>query len=340
LKSFHFADFLKEYGQANPPQLCYKSSDDFVQWQSNFFNQLKKLQGPVPERIPLQAKLIKEVRENDHMRYLYHIQVNTFSTLPVYLLVPHNIKAQEKRPALLALHGHCTLGIDTVAGVRGMNQGDDSLRSYGLFAAQSGYIVVTPAWWGWPGRDKHLEQIGSQRDRCNVIQMAASMYGINVLTLHLQDAQAAVDFLYEQEQVDCERIGCLGNSYGGRTAMWSTIFDQRIKACVAAGCMNTFRERSTKLSSCGIQFFPGLLQYGDVPELFSLIAPRPLQLQSGLKDQLITASDRDEMLKVVKEGYKHTGQSENLDYYSHKGGHLLIWKAAEKFFNRYFKLRC
>ena len=58
--------------------------------------------------------------------------------------------------------------------------------------------------------------------------------------------------------------------------MWCTIFDPRIVACVASGCMNTFRERSQKLSSCGIQYPFGLLQYGDVPELFSLIAPRPL----------------------------------------------------------------
>jgi hypothetical protein len=62
--------------------------------------------------------------------------------------------------------------------------------------------------------------------------------------------------------------------------MWFTIFDERIRACVASGCMNMFRERSLKLASCGIQFLTGVLQYGDVDELFVLIPPRPMQLQA------------------------------------------------------------
>lgn len=36
--------------------------------------------------------------------------------------------------------------------------------------------------------------------------------------------------------------------------MWLTLDDERVRACVPSGCMNHFRERSQKLSSCGIQF--------------------------------------------------------------------------------------
>ncbi|MFA7260757.1 MAG: hypothetical protein WC013_14745, partial [Aeromonas bestiarum] len=78
----------------------------------------------------------------------------------------------------------------------------------------------------------------------------------------------------------------------GRTAMWATIFDDRIRACVASGCMNTFRERSLKLAACGVQYPYGLLRLGDVPELFSLIAPRPLQLQAVASEPLKKAPGR------------------------------------------------
>ena len=135
-------------------------------------------------------------------------------------------------------------------------------------------MVLSPAWWGWHGRDGHVDRAGG-RDKCNVVQMAAGMYGLNVLSLHMQDAQAALDVLAARPEVDADRIGCLGNSYGGRTTMWFTILDERVKACVTSGCMNTFRERSLKLSSCGIQYLPGILAHGDVAELFSLIPPRP-----------------------------------------------------------------
>ena len=195
-------------------------------------------------------------------------------------------------------------------------------------------MVLVPAWWGWAGRDGHTSLVG-QRDKCNVIQMAAGMYGLNVTALHVQDAQAAVDVLAERPEVDAARIGCLGNSYGGRTTMWITIYEPRIRACVPSGCMNTFRERSLKLSSCGIQYLPGLLKYGDVPEVFSLIAPRPMQLQAGAQDGLLNDADRDAMAATVRRAYELSGVPENLELHSHPGGHILQWGAAKQFLEKH-----
>jgi len=120
--------------------------------------------------------------------------------------------------------------------------------------------------------------------------------------------------------------------------MWLTIFDDRIKACVPSGCMNTFRERSLKLSSCAIQYLPGLLQCGDVPELFSLIAPRPMQLQAGEGDNLITPSDRDRIKQVVEKVYCLLGAEKNFEYVLHSRGHEFAWDHATPFFQRHLKI--
>jgi len=144
-----------------------------------------------------------------------------------------------------------------------------------------------------------------------------------------------IDDLVANRLNDAARIGCIGNSYGGRTTLWLTIFDDRIRACIPAGCMNHFRERSLKLSSCGIQYPFGLLQYGDVPELFSLIAPRPMQLQAGRQDPLITAGDRDTMAAVVRRAYRELGNEANFDYALHEGGHILLWDLAAPFLARH-----
>ena len=117
--------------------------------------------------------------------------------------------------------------------------------------------------------------------------------------------------------------------------MWFTIFDERIRACIASGCMNTFRERSLKLSSCGIQCPHGLLRYGDVPEMFCLIAPRPLQLQAGEGDSLITPSDRDMIEKTVRRAYQRCGVEDRFSYELHKEGHRLLWEPAETFLKRH-----
>jgi len=329
-----FIDFLDAYGSVHPPTMIYGEGEDFEEWQARFRRQLEALRGPLPERVEPEVEIVESVVCRDHTRYLMRIPVNAFSTLVAYLLVPNGMSTEERRPGLIASHGHAKHGIDTVCGVRGMYEEDQARRAYGLFAVQAGYVVLAPAWWGWAGRDGHLDRVGG-RDRCNVIQMAAAMYGMNVTALHIQDGQAALDALAARPEVDASHMGCLGNSYGGRTTMWLSIFDERIKACVPTGCMNTFRERSLKLASCGIQYLPGLLQHGDVPELFGLIAPRPMQLQAGEGDALITASDRDAMLETVRRAYSLLGTEANFEYVLHPDGHLLRWDLAAPFLKRH-----
>jgi len=334
MKKYSFIDFLDSYGRANPSELPYNEHEDFPGWQTKLKKKLLELRAPMPDRVDPEVTVIETVEEPDHTRHLIQIAVSEFSMLPAYLLIPHGLKKGDKRPGLLVSHGHCQYGFESISGARGIDEGDNNLRADALFAVRSGYVVIVPSWRGWSGRDGHIDLVRT-RDKCNVIQMAASMYGFNVLDLHIQDAQAAIDVLTTREEVDGDRIGCLGNSYGGRTSMWFTIFDERIKACVAAGSMNIFRERSLKLSSCAIQYPYGLLRYADVQDLFCLIAPRPLQLQAGKKDTLITPSDRDMIEKTVRSAYQRSGVEDKFSYALHEEGHLLLWELAEPFFKKH-----
>ena len=113
--------------------------------------------------------------------------------------------------------------------------------------------------------------------------------------------------------------------------MWLTVFDSRVKVCVPSGCMNTFRERSLKLSSCGIQYPFGLLRFGDVPEVFCLIPPQPMQLQAGEGDGLITPAHRDDIEAQVRNAYGLVDAESSLDYVLHGDGHLLEWESAAAF---------
>ncbi|MDT8303358.1 MAG: dienelactone hydrolase family protein, partial [Sedimentisphaerales bacterium] len=243
IPSKSFIDFLEKYGDEHKPGMIYRDGQDFRTWQRAFRRKLESLRSNIPDRVKPEVEILETTELSDHVRQLIHVPVTKFSELIGYLLIPKDIKKSEKRAGIIALHGHHSYGIETICGVR-----KTDYPPYALQAVRSGYVVLAPAWWGWPGRDGHLKRVGD-RDKCNTIQMAASMYGINVLDLHIQDGQAAIDVLCSRADVDTKKIGCIGNSYGCRTAMWLTIFDERIKACVPAGCMNIFRERSLKLSS-------------------------------------------------------------------------------------------
>ena len=328
-----FITFLKEHGEANPPSMQFSADLDFAEWQAEFGDAVARLRGPVPDRVIPELEVVETWEEADHTRQLVRIAVSAYATLVAYLLLP-NCVGSEKRAALVASHGHTRHGIDTTCGVVGMDDAGSAKRAYGLEAVRSGYVVLAPAWWGWKGRDGHLDRVGG-RDKCNVIQMAASMYGLNVTDLHIQDGQAAVDVLVAHPNVDADRIGCIGNSYGGRTTMWLSLFEKRIKACVPTGCMNTFRERSLKLSSCGIQVLPGILRYGDVDDLFCLLAPRALQLQAGTMDGLITSEDRDAMQRKVSAAYAASGHPERFEYVLHQDGHFLDWEKASTFLSQH-----
>jgi len=330
--SASFISLLEAFGQSQPPAMEHREGEKFAAWQKRFKDQLTHLLSPLPERPEPEAEIVETVELADHIRFRLNIRVTDYSTLPANLLIPHDLGSDGKCPGMLVLHGHES-DIDAICGARGMEEGDNDRRAYALFAVRAGYATLAPAMWGWEGRKGHLDLIG-RRDKCNVIQMAAGMYGLNLMDLHLQDHRAALDLLASRPEVDAARIGCLGNSTGGRMTMWLSIFDSRVRACIPSGCMNTFRERSLKLSSCGLQYPFGLLRYGDVPELFSLIAPRPMQLQVGAQDPLITPADRDAMERTVRRAYRQLDAENGFDYVLHPEGHILQWDRAAEFLQK------
>lgn len=335
MASQSFEDLLHNYGSTYPPALPVPADGDIRTWRHELIFRIRELLGDVLSRVALTVKTIQTTVCQGHVRHDLRIAVNALTSLPAYLLVPDNLVEGEKRPAIIALHGHTKFGRDTIAGLDNPHTRSEPALATGLDAVRAGYVALVPAWWGFPGRDAHAERIPKGSEPCNVIQVAASMYGLNVLALHLQDAEAAVDFLSQRPEVDASRIGCMGNSLGGRMAMWLAAMDQRIAATVASGCMNTFRERSLKLRSCAVQCPVGMLRYGDVQEVFSTIAPRPLQLMTGSADKLMMAADVTMIHQTVRHAYHALDAQNNLDFAVHPGGHCLVWELASPFLEKH-----
>ncbi|MFC1716461.1 dienelactone hydrolase family protein [Candidatus Poribacteria bacterium] len=332
---FSFRQFLIRYAQNNPPSMIYKDGD-FRSWQRAFFSKLDELRGDLPPRVPLQAEVVERVQEEDHVRehiYFYSLEGVRVSA---YMLIPNDLEEGERRPGLLCLHGHTPDGKETIVGLSNYHQ-ENPYRGYALDMVRAGFVTLTPDWWGW-GERAEPDFNMSGRDKCNVKFMAAAMYGIPVLSLMICDGQAALDYFISRPEVDGDQVGCLGNSFGGRMTMYMTVFDDRIKACAPSGCANLFRERSSKLSSCGAQFFPGLLKYGDVGEIFSLIAPRPCLHIMGTQDGLLFEEDVAEIREKVQTAYDMLDASDNVEFFVHDGGHHLRGDIASEWFRKIFQI--
>ena len=164
------------------------------------------------------------------------------------------------------------------------------------------------------------------------------MLGKLPMAENLRDAMWVVSLLAGQEMVDPKRIGCVGLSYGGRMTMLTTALDPRIRVAVISGALNVMQERIMKRYSCGAQVIPGLLQYGDVPEIASLIAPRPCLWEVGTKDGLITKSWADAALTRIRRAYRayHAEPHVRVDWFD--GGHRFHGRAAYPFLAEHLPL--
>src|SRR5436309_14635182 len=129
---------------------------------------------------------------------------------------------------------------------------------------------------------------------------------------NLRDCLWALELLARHEQVDAKRLACVGLSYGGRMTMLTTALEPRIRVAVVSGALNVMQERIAGRYSCGAQVIPGLLRYGDVPEIGSLIAPRPCVWEVGSRDALMKPAWVEKGLERMGRVYRALGAEENL----------------------------
>jgi dienelactone hydrolase len=156
------------------------------------------------------------------------------------------------------------------------------------------------------------------------------LLGKTLMAENLRDARWGVELLARHDIVDAERIGCVGLSLGGRMTMLTTALEPRIKVCAISGALNAMQERIARPYGCGAQIIPGLLKYGDVPEISSLIAPRPCLWEVGSQDALIDPLWADEILLRQRRAYKALGAQGQLSVDRFEGGHVWHGKVAER----------
>ena len=150
------------------------------------------------------------------------------------------------------------------------------------------------------------------------------MVGKLLIAENLRDSLWAFEFLARQDVCDPDRIGCVGLSYGGRMTMLTSALEKRIRMAVISGALNLMQERILLRYSCGAQIIPRLLNYGDVPEIASLIAPRPCLWEVGTEDGLVDPDWAElamRRLRRLRRAYSAFDALENLQVDRFQGGH-------------------
>lgn len=121
------------------------------------------------------------------------------------LFLPDGIKPDEIRAGIVLCHGY--------TGVKDLYLPDNA-----RVLNEAGYVVLTFDYKGW-GK--------SEGPRSRLAPMS-----------RVADVQAALTFLGLQKEVDEDRLGIYGTSYGGATVVWTAAIDERVKctvSCVGIG---------------------------------------------------------------------------------------------------------
>jgi len=120
--------------------------------------------------------------------------------------------------------------------------------------------------------------------------------------------------------------------------MMVAALDPRVRVAVISGALNVFQERVQGGGySCGAQVIPGLLQYGDTPEIGSLIAPRPVIWEAGLHDKLMVAGWLEKATDRMQRAYKAAGKPDCFSVHRFDGGHAWHGETAIPLLATYLK---
>jgi dienelactone hydrolase len=318
-------DHIRKLAADAPLKLAFhgKTADECRPWQAAFAAKLRSLLGPHQPPAKWHTTVERIVERTDHRREELLLTADGYPPLPVYLLVPLG-KTAGPHPGILALHGHGKYGYDPVAGCDDRPGVANAIAScnydYGLQLVRRGYVVAVPCLTPFGRRLGKPDSYGKQ-DVCAVTFVRMQLLGKVLMAENLRDSLWALELLLSRKEVDAQRLGCVGLSYGGRMAMLTTALEPRIRVAVVSGALNVMQERIGGHYSCGAQVIPGLLVYGDVPEIGSLIAPRPCVWEVGSRDTLIAPKWADRALERMRRAYTALGAADALQVDRFDGKH-------------------
>jgi len=224
-----------------------------------------------------------------------HIRIQTEPDIwmTMYLLIPAD--ADPNTRLFLCPPGHNGAGKYTVAGLGEYGAIKEKIEQYqydyGMQLAKKGFVAVCPDCRGFGERREEVADakdpvLGLKGD-CYWLAHMGEPLGIPVAGMLVWDLMRLIDYLELRNEWDTEHIGCLGFSGGGMQTLYLAALDERIQYAVISGYMYGFRDALLTLNrNCSCNYIPHLWEHLDMGDIASLIAPRPLVIQSCRQDRL------------------------------------------------------
>ena len=233
--------------------------------------------------------------------------------IPAFLLIP---SGAGPFGAVLVQHQHHNqfhLGKSEVCGLVG-----DPFQAFGPALARQGILVLAPDSIGFEDRRKYpggAEEDAAQyyNEMCNRL-----LRGDTLMNKVLGDSALGISLLCAHPLVDPQRVGILGHSMGGNTALFHGALDERVRFACVSGAVCSYRYRLEKgIGIEAAEVIPGFAKGFDLPDLLACFGARRLLVVSAAQDKY--SQDAEEVVAAARE----LAAENRIDHQRYYGGHGL-----------------
>jgi dienelactone hydrolase len=305
---------LERYKQA-PLALRFqaRSKEAARVWQKKLRTRLETCLGGFPKSHgKLEARTLERKDLGTHTREALVFESRPGLGIFGYLMLPK--QAQEPHAVVICLPGHGR-GVDDISGV------DENGRErttkvgyeydYAVQVVEHGMaaLAIEPFGFGCR-RDAAARAAGAGQSSCQPSAGAALLLGETMAAWRIWDVMRCCDLIVTRKELDASRIGLMGISGGGMITQYAAALEPRIRAAFISCALCTFRDSIVSLSHCIDNYVPGLLNYAESSDIAGLIAPRPLFVESGLKDPIFPIDGSREAYAATRRVYEVFGAPE------------------------------
>jgi dienelactone hydrolase len=295
-------------GQVRP----VKSKAEWQKRRAEILRGMTGIMGPLPDqsrRKPPEVRTENETPCGSYVRRFITYESEPGSRVPAYLLIPKEaLRGKRRFPAVLALHptdmqfGHRVL-------VEPVNK---NYRVYANELAERGFVVLAPAYPVMANYQPDLKALGYESGTMKAIW----------------DNIRGLDLLDSLRFVKRGNYGALGHSLGGHNAIYTAVFDERIKIIVSSCGFDSFldyydgdpKNWQPERGWCQTRYMLKLAEYRgrleeipfDFHELIGAVAPRPIFISAPLGDSNFQWRSVDEIVKAASAVYRLHRAEKNL----------------------------
>ncbi|MBI2432244.1 MAG: acetylxylan esterase [Candidatus Hydrogenedentes bacterium] len=252
---------------------------------------------------------------------IYRMRLEVLDGVEVYgiLWIPKDL--QGKAPLLICQHGGG--GNPELIGTF---QGDaeHGVSNYGWMVQrglQAGFVCWAPALLFPYGGKEPIE--GPDR---KALDRQLKQVGTSILGLELYKLKRGLDEVLKRPEVDAERVGMMGLSYGGAYTLYFAAVDERIDAAVSSCYFNRREDYGWEDWS----FFNHFNEFAD-PEICGLICPRALIVEVGEKDDLFNIDGARATAPQAAAHWEKLGLQDRFRFATFPGGHEFWGDGAYEF---------